>query len=80
MKKYLVLLAAILISTTAQAAKLNFEKADKNKDGVLSKEEFVAEHKIINPKVKEKMILRWFNKNDKNQDGEITPDEFKKKE
>ena len=76
MKKGILTLTVILAAAFAQAA-LDFEKGDVNKDGALSKEEWMAAQKIGNPKADEKAHAAWFKSNDKNKDGKVTAEEFK---
>ena len=76
-KKQIV--AALLVFSSlvfsAYAIRINFTKADKDGDGKLTKEEFVAEFEKINPATAKEASM-WFSKNDLNQDGVITPEEF----
>lgn len=70
--KYLVALASLLIAATSAHAEMNevdadVMKADANKDGKVSFEEFEAAHH-------ERMVLRFKNK-DINQDGFIDLEE-----
>jgi len=76
MKKSILTLTLILATAFAQAAPLVFEKADANKDGALSKEEWMAAQKVANPKSDEKAHASWFKNNDKDKDGKVTLQEF----
>ena len=77
MKKKMLTLTAILATAMLQAAPLNFEKGDTDKDGALNKAEWMAAQKIANPKATEKNYANWFKNNDKNKDGKVTLEEFK---
>ena len=56
--------------------KMGFEDTDTDHDGVVTREEFIARQKIINPAVAESTVMNWFNKKDLNHDGELTKAEF----
>ncbi|NOU35918.1 MAG: EF-hand domain-containing protein [Kiritimatiellaceae bacterium] len=76
MKLYVLILSVVLFSVGAQAAALVFADTDKNSDGLLSKEEFVAGHKLNNPKRTEADVQKLFATKDLNKDGSLTPKEF----
>ena len=76
MKKILFVSALIVIAATAQAVAPKFSDTDTNQDGVITMEEWVAQHKIINPKFTLKQVSRFFKTRDKNGDGQLTPDEL----
>lgn len=86
MKKFLSLFAAAaalsalpLFGAAADAAKPSraFGKADKNGDGKISEEEFVA---VAGAKTDAAKAKTAFGRRDKNKDGFLTPDEFKSAE
>ena len=75
MKKTILTITVILAASFATAA-LDFDKSDTNKDGSLSKAEWMAGQKVGNPKASEKNHAQWFKSNDKNKDGKVTKKEF----
>jgi Ca2+-binding EF-hand superfamily protein len=78
MKKRILTITVILAAAFANAA-FDFDKSDVNKDGSLSKEEWMAGQKVGNPKANEKAHAAWFKSNDKNKDGKVTKQEFAKR-
>ena len=77
MKKSILTLTVMFAFAFAQAAPLVFEKADTDKDGFLSKEEWMTAQKTANPKSDEKAHASWFKNNDKDKDGKVSAEEFK---
>lgn len=56
--------------------KMVFENADADHNGEITKTEFIARHRIINPQTAEPTVAGWFKKKDLNRDGALTKDEF----
>lgn len=76
MKKMMLVWLVVLAAAVVQAAPIKFEDADKNKDGVVTKEEFIAEHKVVNPDLDKTRVSNLFTRKDKDGDGKITEAEF----
>jgi Ca2+-binding EF-hand superfamily protein len=81
MKKVIISIACIAAAGTvlADAAK-NFERADTDKDGVMSKKEFFAMRKGWAEKKGEEFdeakTAKFFDNKDANEDGKLTLEEF----
>lgn len=78
MKKTILTITVILATALAQAAPLDFAKADANKDGSLTKEEWTAAQKTANPKMKEQAVANNFKRLDKDKNGNVSKEEFNK--
>lgn len=76
MKKVLFVSAVALMALSAQGGSIVFEKADKNGDGILTLEEFVAQHAIVSPEIDSETITKWFQGKDKDKDGLVSRAEF----
>ena len=68
--------AGILFAGPAE----NLKQADKNQDGVLQEEEFIAMHvawnKASHTPYDEKEFAEWFKDKDRNKDGVLSVDEL----
>lgn len=68
----------MILAASVQGAGIKFKDADKNKDGFLSKEEFVTEQ-IAKNKGKKETYNTWFARKDTNKDGKMSAKELETK-
>lgn len=78
MKKTLLIISIAILSASVQGAGIKFKDADKNKDGFLTKKEFVDEQ-IAKNKGEAKTYNTWFARKDTNKDGKMSPKELETK-
>ena len=78
MKKSLIIISAVILSASVQGAGIEFKDADKNKDGFLTKKEFVDEQ-IAKNKGKKETYNTWFARKDTNKDGKMSEKELETK-
>jgi arylsulfatase A-like enzyme len=64
------------VRATRGLQKMVFKNADADQNGVISREEFIARHKSVNPGVGAGEVRFWFSKKDLNHDGQLTKEEF----